>query len=369
MTDTVGLAMIARNGAETMRRALDPFVDLVEEISIVLGGDSTDETGDIAAEYATVIEPFAGPLDKDGRLMDFAAARNQSLAQLSTGWAIVIDCDDVWEGVENLGAALEIGKVNEAALLLIAYYENTRGGRQGRIMRRDAGHYVGAVHEYFRLNNGYRALAVDGISVRQVRDPAILPERLRQNVAIAEAMEPTPRGLAHLVNDYEALRKYEKALLAGLDYLAMTGSDEDEAYNFPGEKYTVLCHMSTCLLQMEQFSHAYRMASEALAILPHGYAWALVAEAACQWANVSDNKKSLAELALFAADRALEAGYELLTAIHTDIKHVQLGPYHTKANAWTVLGERKKALAAAEIGLRLDPDYEALQDLKKQLAR
>ena len=44
----IGVAMIARNAEELIPTALDPLVEYVDEVAIVLGGVSSDGTPELA---------------------------------------------------------------------------------------------------------------------------------------------------------------------------------------------------------------------------------------------------------------------------------------------------------------------------------
>jgi glycosyltransferase involved in cell wall biosynthesis len=83
---TLGLSMIVKNAAETLRACLDSVKGIVDEMVIVDTG-STDNSQDIAREYgATVVSiPWEN---------DFAKARNAALALNTTDWVLVLDADE-----------------------------------------------------------------------------------------------------------------------------------------------------------------------------------------------------------------------------------------------------------------------------------
>ena len=87
------LGILTRNSAGTIRRALASargFTDI-----IVCDGGSTDGTLDIVREFGgRVIEQDARFRDKDGRLRDYAGARNQVIAA-SDGWIFFLDADEM----------------------------------------------------------------------------------------------------------------------------------------------------------------------------------------------------------------------------------------------------------------------------------
>lgn len=93
---TVGLSMIVKNGAATLRQCLESVRGIAQQIVI---GDTgcTDSTCDIAREFgATIIQvPWEN---------HFAKARNSALAGMITDWVLFLDADEELDA----GAANEI---------------------------------------------------------------------------------------------------------------------------------------------------------------------------------------------------------------------------------------------------------------------
>lgn len=83
---TLGLCVIAKNAAPTLRACLDSVQGLVHA-TVVVDTGSTDATEAIAREAgATVIRfPWTN---------DFAAARNAALQAMGTDWVLVLDADE-----------------------------------------------------------------------------------------------------------------------------------------------------------------------------------------------------------------------------------------------------------------------------------
>jgi len=103
---SVGLSMIVKNGAETIRPCLESVRGVVQQMVIADTG-CTDGTCDIAREFgATVISvPWEN---------DFAKARNTALEAAKTDWVIVLDADeeldrDAKQNMPQLMQAAEIG--------------------------------------------------------------------------------------------------------------------------------------------------------------------------------------------------------------------------------------------------------------------
>ena len=82
----LSVAMIARNEALVLERALRSVADLAREIVLIDTG-STDNTTAIAERYGARVFRFDW---QD----DFAAARNAGLEQARGQWILVLDCDE-----------------------------------------------------------------------------------------------------------------------------------------------------------------------------------------------------------------------------------------------------------------------------------
>jgi tetratricopeptide (TPR) repeat protein len=87
---TVGLSMIVKNEAQTIRPCLQSVAGLVNQI-VVADTGSTDNTAEIACEFgATVVSvPWES---------HFANARNAALQFMQTDWVLVLDADEELDG-------------------------------------------------------------------------------------------------------------------------------------------------------------------------------------------------------------------------------------------------------------------------------
>ncbi len=83
---TLGLSMIVKNAADTIRPCLESAHKAVSHIVIADTG-CTDNTCDIAREFGATIISF--PWESH-----FANARNAALAPMSTDWVLVLDADE-----------------------------------------------------------------------------------------------------------------------------------------------------------------------------------------------------------------------------------------------------------------------------------
>jgi glycosyltransferase involved in cell wall biosynthesis len=83
---SVGLAMIVKNGAKTLRECIQSVAGVADQIVIADTG-STDETTQLARELGA--EVFDFPWQDD-----FAQARNAAARALTTDWVLVLDDDE-----------------------------------------------------------------------------------------------------------------------------------------------------------------------------------------------------------------------------------------------------------------------------------
>lgn len=83
---TLGLSMIAKNEAHTIRACLESVRDVVSQI-VVADTGCTDNTVAIAQEFGATI--ISSPWEDH-----FAKARNAALAPMTTDWVLVLDADE-----------------------------------------------------------------------------------------------------------------------------------------------------------------------------------------------------------------------------------------------------------------------------------
>ena len=105
----ISLCMIVKNEEKVLRRCLDSYLELMDEIIIVDTG-SADSTKDIAAQYTDKVYEF--PWRKD-----FAAARNYAFSKATKDYIFSADADEVLDDdnkarfralKENLDSQIEI---------------------------------------------------------------------------------------------------------------------------------------------------------------------------------------------------------------------------------------------------------------------
>lgn len=97
----ISACLIARNAEKTIKQTLKGIYKHVDEIIVVLAGQSTDKTAKIADKWAKVYD-YPGDLFEDGSIMSFADARNYSFSKAKYDWLFWIDADDLVENPERL---------------------------------------------------------------------------------------------------------------------------------------------------------------------------------------------------------------------------------------------------------------------------
>jgi len=102
MSQSIGVGIIARNSETTLKGCLDSLKDHVDQIVVVLAGESEDKTGEIVRSYGDRVEVY----DFEW-IDDFSAARNYCFSKLNTDFLLWVDADDVMINPENLRKLVE----------------------------------------------------------------------------------------------------------------------------------------------------------------------------------------------------------------------------------------------------------------------
>lgn len=102
----VSAGLIIRDEASTLEACLQSIRPHVDEIIIVDTG-SVDSSMEIARRYADKVELFLDCNDEEGRIADFALARQRSMDLCSHPWFFWVDGDDIVQGAEHLRSLAE----------------------------------------------------------------------------------------------------------------------------------------------------------------------------------------------------------------------------------------------------------------------
>lgn len=218
------VAILTRNSAATLRHALESVRDF-DEI-IVCDAASSDGTPDIARAYgARIIPQDTRYLSAEGRIINFAGVRNQTLEAATHDWYFFLDADEYLSPglVEEIRAKV----AGEPA----AYWVPRKYVWQGKVVdcavtypsvqmrffnRRVTGIFVKEVHERIELKPGVESRTLKAVMLVPV--PATAAEmkaKWRRYLAIERvARQPMSAGTWLRVAAHEAA-------IAGLYFLRL----------------------------------------------------------------------------------------------------------------------------------------------------
>lgn len=209
----LSLAIIAGNVEHWMPRFLDSFQPLFDEVIVVraIGNQTPDATRDIALDRGCIVAEYHNkPEHADWpHVDDFAAARNLAF-KLATGdyiaWA---DTDDVYGGTIEQWQALRKRIANERPDIVTLPYvvpEDQLRVLRERIVRRDAGQWVSAIHESFAVSmEKPRVIVQEAPEWHHATHKDRTPNNER-NLRILESIPPAERTLSHLFHLWQSLR-------------------------------------------------------------------------------------------------------------------------------------------------------------------
>ncbi|HEY0189788.1 MAG TPA: glycosyltransferase [Kofleriaceae bacterium] len=143
----ISVCMIVRDEARVLPRCLRSLAGAYHELCIVDTG-STDRTPAIAERAGARTARFVACNGPDGKIEDFAAARNAALALATGDWILQVDADEVLAA----GGAARIrrhARRGEADWVMVAMRWGDARWLSTRLFRRARGlRYVSRVHEY-----------------------------------------------------------------------------------------------------------------------------------------------------------------------------------------------------------------------------
>lgn len=115
MTKTIpcSVQILTLNSAKTLEKCLESVKDFAE--IIILDGNSTDNTLDIAKQYTDKIYSQTDTHEKNVRITDFGAVRNRGLRLVGYDWFLFIDSDEYLsrEAAEEIREIIKLGAQNK----------------------------------------------------------------------------------------------------------------------------------------------------------------------------------------------------------------------------------------------------------------
>lgn len=212
---TVAATIIARNAGSTFGRCLASIKPYCDQIIVVLGGQSDDDTEAIARSFGCEVYPFEW-------VDDFAAARNATLAHVNTEFFFWIDTDDELVGGENIQKHLAVLPDSHIGFWWPYHYGHDEFGNvntvfdRERLFRTNVGwKWEGRIHETCApLKRGGDWLRTQDIYVKHLdHDREGSLERNLRLLEMSHKENPTEtRTIFYLGNQYFAMRDFRNAI-------------------------------------------------------------------------------------------------------------------------------------------------------------
>jgi glycosyltransferase involved in cell wall biosynthesis/tetratricopeptide (TPR) repeat protein len=266
---TISLGMIVKNEARTLRACLESVAPFVDEIVIGLGGESTDSTAEIAAEFTDKIFPIEW---KD----DFSDARNQVLQRVTGEYFLWLDGDDILINGEKLRHEVITHPNVDSFFMGYDYARDDKGNClcylvRERVVKLFHEHptkgweWIGKVHEVLDFKGGEQVqLLLDGTLVQHHKpankhEPDRNAKILYQQLAEQEP-NPDPRILVYLANEASTRGNLAEAIMHWQRFVKLSGWDQ--------EKYQAQHRIADAYRALGQFDKALRADLDAIEIMP-----------------------------------------------------------------------------------------------------
>lgn len=294
----LSLTQICKDEIENLKRLYPLVRDHIDEwIVVVPPGDSAveflkdkatviekDFTQPIESEIADKMREYGIEVDKDYRLFNFAAARNESLKAATGDYVLWLDGDDEPLGIENLRLFLEKNPQTEVFDAVYDYYRDEEGNSISDHVRERVivnngnfewkGGKLGLIHETLLPKNTlYQHLRQDIpdtiFRVKHVSDH-IQESSLRNHAALLYEYLKTDgedaRTTYYLGIEYFNRGMYDYSIKVLQEYVKKSGWDEEkymayvkmaEAYRMIGDEESARNVYLKATTEMPHYPHAY----------------------------------------------------------------------------------------------------------------
>jgi len=216
----ISACLIVKDEARVLRRCLESIQGAYDQLCIVDTG-SVDETPKIAKEFGAKFKRFTACNDADGRMADFALARNECISMATGAWILSIDADEVlskssaerirWHAQQDRTAAVRVRLRSRGTEWLAV-----------RLFRRHPKHkFRSRVHEWMpisgRISEDPSILITNrpdkrGKESSAKRDLRLCSLSLRENPRHKVMVFYLARALRRLGEYDSAIREYERYL-------------------------------------------------------------------------------------------------------------------------------------------------------------
>jgi len=252
---TISLCMIVRDEAETLRSAIECVKPLCDEIVIGIDGRSSDESENIASEYADILYNIKW----NG---SFSDARNQAMSKCTKEWLLIWDAHEFMsaEHVEKLREKMW-GVVEEScpAIGFKLVMEDGAVGMQTRLMKNGIGwSYSGKVHNQLNSSEidpegnsmGFRDIIVEHRPTKSNRKRRKKERYAQISRDMGLALKKNPKDIRsafYLASIAHEQGKCRKAIGLYELYLKNTKDAPDGV-----ERYLVTWQMGRCRMALDE---------------------------------------------------------------------------------------------------------------------
>ncbi|MFT4927627.1 MAG: glycosyltransferase involved in cell wall biosynthesis [Phenylobacterium sp.] len=264
-TVKLSVCMIVRDEQTVLARCLDSIAGIYDELCIVDTG-STDNTVTIAQQYTNQVKVFtdcnAQQGQDQGKMVNFAQARNEALSMASGDWVLQIDADEIIEqGIERIREHLGATEYDRVGISIRTGTSNTNkaGVVSGRLFRRaNAQQYVSLIHEYLEFDG---KMEVDKhIRITNLPDKRNKESGSDRNIRLCRLMldsDPqNSRCWYYLGREYFGLSKHPEAIDC---------FEKAQQYQrFTYANFHIAYSKAICLFLSRQFEQAVTAANEAM---------------------------------------------------------------------------------------------------------
>ena len=355
MSNTVGLAIIAKDEAERLPTLLKSVEGAFDEIVLVDTG-STDDTIQVFLDWVETQHGIRAVWDKIEWTHDFSAARRHAQSLQTTDWQVWADCDDEIVGAQNIRRIVENTPAEVVGLICgYNYIQHPETGsclcylKRERIVRAGHGRWQNRVHEAQVMDGPAQMVPeniIEWVHRKQLRlAESVSKEDVRRNLDILENWikdEPeNGRVLVYLGVETQGIGDHEKALEWFDRYFSVNPDwDEERAQ---AHRKAAVSH-----LVLDNPDRAQEEALKALTVLP-------------SW---TDSYLTMAEVALYRREfpKAIEWATEAIrrgkpeTMLIINPLDYTFAPRKIKAMALAEMRQFDAALAVGQEALSFAPD-------------
>ncbi len=257
---TVAACIIARDEERVLERCLRSIRKACDEVCLIDTG-SSDRTESIARKAGAKVSRFTRCNDADGRIGNFALARNAALRMATADWVLWIDPDEVLSRA-SLPSLLTVVRRTGVSCVAVTVTSGSAQWCTPRLFRRLPGvRFRGIVHEWIDTKGD--TLTEPLIVIHNMPDKRGKESSVERDLRLCtRALKRSPRDARMLLYLGRALQRagrYEHAIVTYERYLK-------HEHWFRSGRLWVMHSIGACHLLNRSWHNALRWAQRTLAI-------------------------------------------------------------------------------------------------------